>query len=284
MTGTGITLTSGFPNGEPGADGIVASTSKITIAPDSGCGGNSGIILGIKDASATLSQCQANLALFDYGAEKAGNSPTVAAKLLKTGDIVTMSGWAITTATASSMTVGTDTATQLIAGTSDASDGQPWIYADLNSGVSGAQTITFTTTGSPTETQVTYREWVPTATCTPSLDVTAGPTNGTGTAVSTPSITPGAGELVLNFTPVQSHTTAVNSPWLCDEYRGSGETGTCFFVTTVNAFPYIQIAAASSTANNLTQLNSAPWQGIMAAIKLSPPAGGVVRHRAWVIQ
>jgi hypothetical protein len=277
--------TAAFPHGEPGAYQIVSSTATVTAAPNSGCGGSAGIIIGVKQSGATQS-CTANISYFDYGvAAGSSGNPTAAATLLRTGDIVTVTVWGINGITVSGVTVGTDTATQLVAGVSDANNGQPFIYADLNSAVSGAQTITATISGTRTQSQVTYREWVPTTGCTPSLDVTVNTGNtGTGTAVNNPSITPTAGDLVLNFTPVESHTTAVNSPWLCDQYSGSGETANCFFVTTVNAFPYIRSSAGSSTANNLTQLNSSPWQGIMAAIKFAGSGGATTLPQIFVLR
>jgi hypothetical protein len=213
FSGSGVTWTSAFPAGEAGADGIISSLSQITGGPDSGCASSNGIILGINSAGAAQT-CAWNVSYSDYGAEggSSGN-PTVASTLLKTGDLVAVSVWCITSCTVTSVTVGSDTATVTgVTGTSNANSGQPFIYYDLSTGVKGSQTITANITGTRSHSQVAYHEFVPGKGCTASHDVDASLGTGTGTGVNTPSITTPAGELIFNFTAVQSHTTNVNSP------------------------------------------------------------------------
>jgi hypothetical protein len=279
FSGTGVTWTSAFPNGEPGADGITSAAGTITGAPDSGCGNAGGMIIGIKGSGATLS-CTADVGFFDYSAQgSAGTHPVITANIVKTGDLIALSAWCITTCGAGSITVGSDTAVQTsVSGTSNANSGQPFLFYDLASSASGSVTITWTPTGSWTNDQLAYEEFIPSAGCTFSHDVDSSLGTGTGTAMNTPSITPTTGDILYNFTAATTHTTAIGTPWVANDYRLAGETNNQFFITTINSQSYVLSASAGSTSNNQTQLNSNPWEALITSFKLSGPAAAGIAH------
>lgn len=163
--------------------------------------------------------------------------------------------------------------------------GQPYLYYILSSTQSGLLTVTMNISGTYTDAQVSYAEFPHTANCTVAHDVDSSLGSGsTGTSITSPSITPSApGELLFGFTAVESHATAIGSPWSCLENYGPSENSSCFDGTTVNAWTYILSGASGATANNVTQLNSDPWQALLTSFSLTG-SGVVRRRRAWVIQ
>lgn len=287
VTATGVTLTTAFPNGEPGGDGITSAAGTITISPDSGCGGVGNTILGVQGAEATQA-CTWDASYFDYSA--AGNStahPTISATSTQAGDLIAIAAWCISGCSTGTMAVGSDSATFAAqTGVSNASTGQPFIAYDVTS-AAGPQTITWTPTGTWTQDQIAYYDFVPSQGCTISHDVDATPaicTSSCSSPITSPSITPTQGDLLFNFTPVFSHATGVGGSWVCNDYTQAGETASCFFVTTVNVSPYILSAPSGSTANNVTQLvSTAAWQGIISAFKLTGSGGSATIAQPFVI-
>ena len=281
-TDTGFSGTSnGFPNGNGAEDGILSSATSITATPDSGCGATRAeYIVGIKAATATQG-CVWNIGYFSYGSEiSASGNPTVATKIVNVGDLVVVRPWCLTNCTISSVTVGSQSATQTsVAGATGSTAGQPYLYYVLSSTQNGAITTTMNTTGTFTNAQVSYAEFVPTAGCTCAHDVDsilAGA--ATGATITTPTITPsGAGELLFGFTPVFSHATAIGSPWSCNYFLGTGQTDSCFDGGTVNAWTYILNGSSGATSNNVTQLSSNPWQAILTSFKLTGSGSATTR-------
>lgn len=283
ITATGVTLTeNGTPNGNVGADGVLASATTITAVPIASCGGftNSGAIVGIKGSGATITGNGGNgvfnFGYFDYGAmtTTSGNA-TVSAQIANVGDLIVVYAWCKSTCTITSVTVGSQTATQTsVSGSSNSTHGAPFLYYILSSTQSGAVTITMNISGTYTNAQVAYAEYTYTASTTASHDVDSTAGTGTGTAVNTPSLTPSAaGELLLFFSAVDQHVTAVNSPLSCNDFVGTGETGDCSFVSTRNAFGIILSGASGATANNMSETASGDtWQALATSFKLAGPS------------
>jgi hypothetical protein len=285
FTGTGVTWANKtFPNGEGGAAGVTSAAGQITGTVDSGCSAAIGIIVGLKGSGATLG-CTSDTAYYDYSAEagSSGNA-TIAANVNEVGDLIVAAPWCINGCTPVSVTMGSDTLTATsVAGTSSANTGQTWIYYKLASTVSGAQTLTFTPTGTRIHSQVAFYDITPSAGCTFAHNVDSGVGTGTGTAVNTPSITPTTGDLLFNITLATTHIGTVNSPWLCNIFQGASETGDCKIGTTVNAIGYILSASAGATANNMTQISSADWEALISSFTLVPPAAATIVPQVFVI-
>jgi hypothetical protein len=290
FTNTGFTGTSnGFPNGNAGEDGVLSSITTITVSPgaSSGCSGSTvGFIIGLQAASGATQSCVWNIGFFDYGTEVTSGNATATADIINIGDTIVIRPWCLSSCTVTSVTVGSQTATQTsVAGNTGSTAGQPYLYYILSSTQSGLLTVTMNISGTYTDAQVSYAEFPHTANCTVAHDVDSALGSGsTGTSITSPSITPSAaGELLFNFTAVESHATAIGSPWSCLENYGPGENSSCFDGTTVNAWTYILSGASGATANNVTQLNSDPWQALLTSFSLTG-SGVVRRRRAWVIQ
>jgi hypothetical protein len=284
FTGTGVTWgNKTFPNGEGGAAGVTSAAGQITGTVDSGCGATIGIIVGLKGSGATLG-CTSDTAYYDYSTEltSTGN-PTIAANVNEVGDLLIAAPWCITSCTVTSVTMGSDTLTLAQAGNSNANTGQTWIYYKLASTVSGAQTLTFTPTGTRTHSQVTFYDFTPSAGCTFAHNVDSGVGTGTGTAINTPSITPTTGDLLFNITLATTHVGSVNSPWLCNIFTGASEDDTCEIGFTVNAMGYILSASAGATANNMTQISSSDWQALISSFKLTGTAAPARNTQVFVI-
>jgi len=241
------------------------------------------LIAGFKGSSATET-CSVDSAYFDNSSQGTSSPQTLAATANEVGDLVIFADWCPNGCTYTTTPLGRQTATQTsVSGNSSSSTGQPFLAYILSSTTAGAQTITWTASGSPGEIQTAYYDFTPSAGCTFTHDVDSTLGTGTGTAVNTPSITPTTGDLLFNFTVITQHMTAIGSPWLAWNYYGSGETSNQFFTTTVNADAYVLSASSGSTTNNMTQNASNPWQGLITSFKLAISSGAVVRHRGAVI-
>lgn len=275
---TGSTwLNTSFPSGDAGGQLISSGFTVITAAPDSGCSfPSAGIVIGFQGVGSTQ-QCASDLTYYDYSTQlgSSGN-PTITATVNQLGDLIIAAPWCITSCTVTSVTMGTDTLTATsVAGNSDATTGQGRLYYKLSSGVSGAQTLTFTPTGTRTGSQVAYYDFTPSAGCTWSHDVDSSVGSGTGTTTATtPSITPTTGDLLFNFTYPSLHVLTVNSPWLCQFFNISGESGSCFNASTVNAQAYVLSAAGGATANNMSII-SGNYQALLSSFTLT--GSGVIK-------
>ena len=284
FTNTGWTATNtAFPNGNGFANGVLTSATSITSTVNSGCGGTpSGYIIGVKAASATTPTCTWDIGTFDYGAQVTSGNATVTAKVTSVGNLIAVNAWCLTTCTVTGVTVGSQSATQTtVNGSTTSAAGQPFLYYVLSANTAGSQTITMTISGAYTDAQVMYAEFVPSQGCTASHDVdSANASSATGATITTPTITPThTGELLWNFTPVESHGNSVLTPWGCNIFALSGETLTCFMGTTINPWGYVLSSGTPPIANNVTQISSDPWQSLITSFALAPPSAGGVRNQ-----
>ena len=279
LTGSGISLTAAASNGQPGGFGTISSNAGITINTQAGCGATGAVAVGFKASGATKT-CATDIGYYDYSALTTGSDPSISnVNVISPKDLIVVAAWALTGVTgAGTLSVGSDTATRTtVTGTRRATTGQPFIFYDIAS-AAGSQTISWVPSGSITgvQLQLAYYEFVPSGGCTFFHDIDSMLGTGDAVTINTPSITPtGAGEVLYNFTAYQGDTTAVNSPWTCNVYGGSGETGSCFFTVTQNSQSYVLSSSAGSTANNLTGNNSSPignWQGLLTSFGLSSGA------------
>jgi hypothetical protein len=210
----------------------------------------------------------------DYSSNNgSSNTASVTANINAVGDLVAVGAWCASSCTPVSVVLGSKSAVQTsVSGTASSITGQGFLFYILSASASGSQTLTWTVSGTHTDIQVSYVDFTPSAGCTFTHDVDSAVGTGTGTAINTPSITPsGAGELLFDYTYVAQHITAVDSPWSCSNFSGSGETQTCFAVTTFNTIGYILSGAAGSTANNMTNLDSGDnWQALITSFSISP--------------
>lgn len=279
------------PNGnsfgffESSAAGTITST--VAAACDSTGGpGYLGIMLGFKLSGATQG-CTSDVNLYGPSTLTTATSQTVTGYVNQTGDLVGVATWCLSTCTGSA-TVGTDSTTQEVAGGSSSVTGQPFIYADLSSGVSGQQTITWSI-GASEQLQVGYYDFTPSEGCHFVFDKNAtGNDGGSGaTAVNYPSITPSqAGEVIYGLNATQYHITAIGSPFSAFNNVPTDAVG---WPSTFNANEYIVNAGSGTQTNNATSVggtcsSSFCTQAILAAFKVVPNSSAVVRHRAWVIQ
>lgn len=291
VTWGGATVTSsnsGVASGEPGGWAIVSGSGTVTMASDAGCGNTGGFIVGIPATGATQTP-MGDVGDFGYGAESGSTgTATATANILGTGNLVAVAGWCITTC-GMTATVGSDSTTATsVPCVSDANTGTCFIFYDLSNSTAGSQTVTCTPTGTWTHAQCAYMEFLTCAGCTWSHDIDSALghcTSSCSNPITSPTITATAGDVEYGFTPVQSHTSSVNSPWTGYNYVQSGQTNNQFFVTTINTQIFVLNATGSSTNNGVSQLTAAdPWQGVLTSFKITGASTSVVRHRAWVIQ
>src|SRR6185437_14311120 len=277
--GTGATWsTSVASGGNPGGSAISSGFGQLTFTPAvASCGGGNAIMLGIIGAGATQSStCAWDIGYHDYGAQiTTGASMTVAANFEQANNLILTAGYVLAGATGVSVSDGTDSFTQSFAGTSDASTGEVFLHYLLGNTVTGAQTITATITGSHSNAQIGYAEFIPSAKCTMAHDADSSVGTGSGATANTPSITATAGALEWMYTAAGSgtHVSFTNSPWVCTQFRGASETLDCTYVSSRNAFGYVLSASGSSTANNMTT-TTGPWQAGASSFTLMPTGGG----------
>lgn len=222
--------------------------------------------------------CTATKQNADYGAVANGTAASAAATIHAVGDLVAFTAWCYTGCTPTSVTMGSQTAVQTtvpgVVGGGSPATGQGFIFYILSSTVSGSQTITFTSTGGASQTQVSYIDFSPSAGCHFSHHVDSalgsclsncGNTGNPG-VINAPSITPTAGDLLFVFTWSSEHVNDMNAPWSCPIYNMAGETQDCQFNDTRNVAGYILSAASGSTANNTTDTHDGDtWQALIAA-------------------
>lgn len=290
VTGTGVSLTASFPSGEPNAYGVIASASSLTVTSNCNNAPDGAFVLGLKGAGASLS-LNGNLAYQDYTAVNTSGNATITAYVANVGDFVGIVPWCLPSCTnpqTSGLTLGSQSATcsATASGVSSSNTGQGWICYVLSANTAGANTITYTPGGSPTQYQLIYQDFVLGGTTAMSHDVDAvahcDSGCSEGTTVTTPSITPSStGELLLNFVTTLGHTTGVSGSWGCFAFVGSGDTLDCWPVTTINMPSWILSSASGSTSSSTTILNSNdPFQSIISAFKYSNTAGGAVTNSA----
>jgi hypothetical protein len=241
-------------------------------------------------AGTLLAACTITEKNADYSVENgSSNTVSVTANINAVGDLVAITGWCYTGCTPVSATLGSQPAVQTTVsgnpGPGNPGTGQGFIFYILSAASSGAQTLTFTVSGSHSGIQTSYIDFTPSAGCTLTHDVDSPVGSGTGDTVNTPSITPSVGDLLFNFTWSSEHINSVNSPWSCPIYSGPGETQTCEFVNTVNAAAYILSASAGSTSNNMTLIHSGDsWQALITSFSFSSgggPPGPPSNLQAW---
>lgn len=290
VTGTGITLTTGLPNGEPNGQGVVTTNSQITIK--SNCSGTGGaFILALKGSGATQTST-ANLAYQDHSPEATTGSATITGYAANAGDFFMIHAWCLSTCGTGTLSYGSQSATCATGGGTNANAGENFVCWVNGVTAAGSATVTFTPTGSPTNFQVDYQDWVLSGQTAIAHDTDATPANcasacSEGTTVTTPSITPTTGSLLINAVSTQHHVTGVSGSWGCFAFMNTGtETNSCQLLTTVNQVAWIQNASSGATAAATTILDTNdPFQSVISSFKFSSTApSGVVRHRAWVIQ
>lgn len=277
---TGSWSGTSFPAGNAGGSQITSGFGVVTGAPDSGCGSTTtGVIIGIKGSGATQ-QCAGTSAVaadadyYGYSAESGVNTNATMTATANAGDLMVIVAWCSITCGAGTVTFGSQSAVQTsVSGNSSSTNGQARLFYILSVTTGGSATLTFAPTSTWTHAQVAYYAFSYAAGCTftHNIDSTLG--TGTGTAINTPSITPTAGDLVFNFTWVDTHITALGSSWYCNDQV---TTGDCTFNATKNVDAYILGSAGTSTANSMTNLNVTDnWQGLLSSFTLAaPPAGG----------
>jgi hypothetical protein len=215
-----------------------------------------------------------------------GSSASLTANVNAVGDLVVFTAWCDSSTggcTPTSVVMGSQTATKTsVSGVADngsvdsnggPGSGQGFIYYILSASASGNQTVTFTTSNA-TQTQVSYIDFAPssgyhfthhTDSTLGSCLTNCGPTTSSG-AIAGPSFTPTTGDLVFNFTYTSEHINSLGTPWSCATYNGPGESGTCEFVTTINAAAYIPSASSGAIQNNMTDIHASDtWQAMFAS-------------------
>src|SRR5277367_642023 len=233
------------------------------------------VILMFNAAGTLFAACTATENNSDNAPLSSSNTSSLAATISAPGDLVAIAAWCYSSCSGLSVTLGSQTAVQTSVpgnpGPGTPGTGQGFIFYILSTTASGSQTLNFTATGgSPSQTQIAYIDFTPSAGCAFKHNVDSPVGSGTGGTVNTPSITPSTGDLLFNFTWVNEHVTAVNSPWTCTPYDGSGETGDCSFNQTRNADAFVLSAASGSTANNMTNIHSTDsWEGLISSFSMS---------------
>lgn len=239
------------------------------------------LVLAISSASAPLNACTATVQNWNNSNDQSGaTSVSLTATVNAVGDLVAITAWCGPEAncTPTSVTLGSQSATEAPVHSTglDANEGEGFIYYILSAAASGPQTLTFNETGNTSEIQVAYYDFSVSAGCKFAYDTSSSLGTGTGTTINTPSITPSAaGELLFNFTWVSEHVTSVGTPWLCNDYTGSGQSGTCFYTSTVDADAYVLSSSSGSTANNMTNIHTTDtWAAGIVAFAMSSSGGG----------
>ncbi len=242
----------------------------------------------------SFATCTATENHADYSVENgSSNSVTLTANIGAVGDLVAITAWCYPGCTPVSVVLGNQTALQTsvsgVVGSGDPASGQGFIFYILSAAASGAQTLTWTVSGSHSGIQTSYIDFSPSSGCsfTHHVDSLLGSclsncgNTGNPGVINAPSITPTAGDLLFNFTWSSEHINDMNSPWSCPIYSGQGETQDCQFDQTRNVAAYILSAASGSTANNTTDTHdSDTWQALLTSFSIKsgttppdPPSG-----------
>jgi len=287
LAGSSWTHTSN-PSGEGGGVLTTSSIGLLTMGPDSGCYSSSqmgGIIAGFRASGGTGTTCSWTPTEIAVSTQSSGTNPTtsVTMNVHLTGDLVVATGWTLN-GSPGTVTLGSQTATQTSqSGTPSSTSGNPALYYVLSASATGNQTLQVTSSGGATEGQVSGTEFTPNPGCTNNTHDGTDPSAGSGStiAINAPSITSTSGDLQFVFSASAVHVSTVNSPWSCLEF--ANEVAPCTYTTTANADGYILSSSSSSTANNMTGNSAGDWQALITSFKTAQP-GGVMRHRALVIQ
>ena len=222
-----------------------------------------------------LAACTATEKNTDYTVDNGpSNSVSLNANINAVGDLVAFGVWCYPSCTPVSVTLGSQTAVQTTVsgnpGGGSPGTGQGFIFYIPSATFSGSQTATWTVSGTHSGIQFSYLDFSPSAGCHFTHNVDSPLGSGTGDTANTPSITPSAGDLLVNFTWISEHVTSVNSPWSCANFHLPGETQTCFAVNTFNTLAYILSAASGSTANNMTLIHPTDdWQALITSFSMS---------------
>ena len=287
--GINITLTTATPNSNPVAWGISSGSGIVGMTPTSGCNQFSGIAFGFVQSGATQNMT-ANVAYIGSSTQASGTNPSLTANVVQTGDLVKIAAWCITTCGITSVTLGAQTATcpgGNASGLSSANTGQGFVCYVLTN-TNGPLTLTFTPSGSPTHAQVSYIDYSISAQTTIAYDkaaiATCDSSCSEGTTVTTPSITPTSTALLTNFIYTQHHAMVPHSTgtqWVCYEYLGSAETGTCNTTVTINIDDWILRASGSTSSNTDILDSNDPFQSIIAAFDYTSTvsSGSIPRRR-----
>lgn len=275
VTGTGITLTSAFPNSEPNAQGTITSASAIQITNNCGSTPAGSFLLAIKGAGASQN-ATANIAYQEYGAVATTGNATVVGTVANVGDTILIHAWCLPSCTITTLTLGATNATCAPGGGSNTNAGEVFICWVLSAGAAGTgQTITFTPGGSPTQWQVFYTDVVPSSSNTMSHDQDASAncqsSCSEGATVSTPSITTTVGYFLDNFVSTLNHANGVTGSWGCNAYTQiSGDSAVCQVVSTKNQAAWIKNTTGATTAASTTALvSNDPFQSVMTSFKFS---------------
>jgi hypothetical protein len=226
------------------------------------------------------------------GGSSGTNVVTTTANIHAAGDLVAIAAWCINTSFTGgctpanpAVTLGSQTAVRTsVAGISDPNgSGQGWIYYVLSAAAAGPQLLTFKTVEN-VQLQVSYLDFSPSsgATFSHDIDSVAGYYSGSGNTgneynFTSPTITPTAGDLLVNFTMTEGHmVTPIGSPWSAvPTPPGWPGSGSQFLQNSVDAFVYDLSAPAGTTANNLWELHdSNSLQGLITSFKISSGGGG----------
>jgi hypothetical protein len=219
----------------------------------------------------------------DGGTPPASNTVSLTANISSVGDLVVITAWCFPPTftgggcTPRGVQMGGQTAVRTTVpgqpdtGTSGTpGSGQGWIYYVLSAAASGAQTITFTTVETQ-QLQISYMDFKPSAGCKFSHDVDSprGFGSNVGTSITSPSITPTAGDLLFNFTWTSSHMVdPIGSPWVPSIWQPQYSD---FLQNSVNAVVYVLSAPSGATANNLNTLHdSDSWQALITSFSIVP--------------
>jgi hypothetical protein len=287
-TFTNLTSTSSaLPNSNAVGWGISSGASQVAMISTSGCGSADGLIVGVVGSGATQ-QLTSNQAFQSDAAVKTSGSLTLTVHVANTGDLFVAPLWCLSTCGITTATLGSQNLTcpSLAQGFSSSFTGQGFLcYVVTNT--SGALTLTFTPSGSPSQWQALAYDMPVSGQTSIAFDTAAvdhcDSSCTEGTTITTPSLTAsGSGELFLNFVYTQHHVVSFNGSWGCNVFsQVSGDILSCFGVTTVNGLGWIANAGSATEAPNATVLDSNdPFQSIVAAFKYSSTAGGAVTNSA----
>jgi hypothetical protein len=199
------------------------------------------------------------------GTAATATTATVTLTIATATDPVVLSVWCVSTCTITGVQDGGARAyTKSInsPGVNNGGTGTPYIYYRLAAGTTGSTTITVTTSAS-IQHQVQAIEFPVGTSCTVTFDKDAFGT-GSGTSVTTPSITPaGSGEILFGFVATAgTGITAAGSPWTLGNIAA----------TTGNADEYDLSSPATATALAFTQA-SATYSGASAGFILTTSGG-----------
>ncbi len=257
-TSSGVTnLVTAVPGGNPIAWGNTSGTTLAQVTPTSGCQVTNGVAFGFVGSGATQ-QLTSNVNYVDYTPVETSGSATLTAHIANVGDLFIAVPWGIPSFALGTLTLGSQTFTcpASAQGASSSLTGMTYVCYLITTS-SGAQTLTFTPSGSPTQFQINYADISLSGNNSFSLDQAAfaqcQASCTEGTTVTTPTVTPTAtGSLVLNMVNAYRHTAGIGGSWQCYAYLGASEDGACWTGGTINLLDWIINSAAGSVSPNTT--------------------------------